>query len=207
MALALPPPICASTPAYTVDLDVNITAPGNPPTYTITPHSGANANVTGSHLVDPTGNLTFSDTNMPVAMIFELNDTSGAGYTFDTNPQGAEFSFAKDYPNQPGHNPSKTPAGSHHYQIQNIVPSHGNMTVTACYLNTQGDPSPAVHAIHVRSQYGLNLRDSDGHASAIDPGVGNGTNKMYRRPHHWRPHHWRHYHRSWLRHHHHHRAP
>lgn len=199
MGLALPPPNCAS-PAYTVDLDVNITAQGNPPTYTMTPHNGANAAVTASHLVDATGNLTFSDTNRPVVMTFELNDASPAGYTFDASSPGSEFSFAKDYPNHPGHNPLKMPTGSQHYQIQDITPSNGNMTVTACYQNTRSDPSATSHAIHVRSQYGLNLLDRDGHASAIDPGVGNGTNKMVWIPwrhhhhHHWRRDHWRHHH-------------
>lgn len=164
------PMICpaATPPAYTLEVDLNVTAAGSPPAYAVVATNPGDA-IVASHLKNTKGDVDFSDTAKPVAVIVHLKDASGIGLRFDDDPNAPVFSFAKDYGGP------KSRITRAHYQIRNVVVTDGT-TVSLCYRNTQNDDDhPGLR--HRRSQYGLNFLDPKQHASAIDPGVGNGANK------------------------------
>jgi hypothetical protein len=195
MALA-PPPAC--TPAYTVNIEVKVNVTKNPPpvyTYAFFAEDG----FTSHYLTNQNGDLDFHLLGQPVEIIFDL--TGNSGLKFDHPPDQKAFSFAWDYVSGAS-NPLKQPIDDQHYEIRKVIAT--DTKLTACYFNTQVYPANG-HLSHPTSQYGLNFLQPDGQPWSIDPGVGNGTNKMHRRPNPWRHYHWRRYHRSWLRHHHHHR--
>jgi hypothetical protein len=165
-----PATICAANdPAgYVFQVDLVITAAGSPPAYKVVMTDPADPEA--HDLLNASGDLDFSDSNKPVAVIVNLRDSSGLGLQFANNATYNVFSFARDYGGQ------KLPIRPGHYQIRRLQVDSTGTVVSFCYRNTQNDDDHP-NLRHRRSRYGVYLIDAKQNVYPIDPGVGNGSNK------------------------------